>query len=317
MNIEKNEFSNELAKLQLQFRWESEIERESDRKENTQRQRERERKEGGRYSLLLSETSADPRCFSMAAFFSRSPWYATFDMCFVFCLMRNVSGSSATCRHMNEEACECERKKWAGHTDLCKFAFGLLEIRMVFYIRLNFRILSNALQFGCIGNCCCLGLGYVSAKKQKKKHERRGKSEDGYEEKFKLPSASFSTQCISMQHVACGMLWHTVVAVVVAARKLTLQQLLLHPHLAALGANSISFATAHGTHELPLPLFSPITSHPLSSRFPSSLWEKPLTPIWQFYQLKQHFFSLAGILIRAAFLTDFPPPPLVFFPQGN
>lgn len=232
-NIEKNEFCNELAKLQLQFRWESEIDRESDRKENTQR--ERERKEGGRYSLLLSETSADPRCFSMAAFFSRSPWYATFDMCFVFCLMRNVSGSSATCRHMNEEACVWERgreQKGAGHTDLCKFAFGLLEIRMVFYIRLNFRILGNALQFGCIGNCCCLGLGYVSARRKETEEEEANEKR----EKSKKMSTRKSSSCrrVVFRHSAfpCSMLWHTV-AVVVAARKLTLQQLLLHPHFAA------------------------------------------------------------------------------------
>lgn len=212
-NIEKNEFSNELAKLQLQIRWENEIDRESDRKENTQR--ERERKERGRYSLLLSETSADPRCFSMAAFFSRSPWYATFDMCFVFCLMRNVSGSSATCRHMNEEACVWERgreQKGAGHTDLCKFAFGLLEIRMVFYIRLNFRILSNALQFGCIGNCCCLGLGYVSARRKETEEEEANEKR----EKSKKMSTRKSSSCrrVVFRHSAfpCSMLcmWHVV-----------------------------------------------------------------------------------------------------------
>lgn len=65
---------------------------------------------------------------------------------------------------------------------------------------------------------------------------------------------------------------------------------------------------------------------------PSSLsiynvWEKPLTPhIWQFYQLKQHFFrssfpSLSAplfltSLIRApAFLFDFFPPPHLCLPR--
>lgn len=47
-------------------------------------------------SPLLSATSATSRCFSMAAFFSRSPWYATFEIIFEFCLIRSVSGSSAT-----------------------------------------------------------------------------------------------------------------------------------------------------------------------------------------------------------------------------
>lgn len=40
-NIEKNEFSNELAKLQLQFRWESEIERVGQEREHTKREREK------------------------------------------------------------------------------------------------------------------------------------------------------------------------------------------------------------------------------------------------------------------------------------
>lgn len=47
-------------------------------------------------SPLLSATSATSRCFSMAAFFARSPWYATFEIIFEFCLIRSVSGSSAT-----------------------------------------------------------------------------------------------------------------------------------------------------------------------------------------------------------------------------
>lgn len=288
--------------------------REWNRKSRTGKRthKERERKEGGRYSLLLSETSADPRCFSMAAFFSRSPWYATFDMCFVFCLMRNVSGSSATCRHMNEEACVCERgreQKGAGHTDLCKFAFGLLEIRMVFYIRLNFRILSNALQFGCIGNCCCLGLGYVSARRKETEEEEANEKR----EKSKKMSTRKSSSCrrVVFRHSAfpCSMLcmWHVVAycCCCCCCPKTDFATVAAPPTL-----RCPQGTTAHHWPQLMERMNSP-SSPCFSPLFLSSLWEKPLTPIWQFYQLKQHFFSLAGILIRAAFLTDFPPPLLL------
>lgn len=107
--------------------------------------------------------------------------------------------------------CESERgseQQGAGHTDLCKFAFGLLEIRMVFYIRLNFRILSNALQFGCIGNCCCLGLGYVSAKKQKRKQMRRGeRARRWVRGKVQVAVGLFFDT--AHFHAACCM-WHVV-----------------------------------------------------------------------------------------------------------
>lgn len=55
--------------------------------------------------VYVSDTSAASLCFSIAAFFSKSPWYATFDMCIVFCFIRNVSGSSATFLHPECRIC--------------------------------------------------------------------------------------------------------------------------------------------------------------------------------------------------------------------
>lgn len=83
---------------------------------------------------------------------------------------------------------------------------------MVFYIRLNFSILSNALQFGCIGNCCCLGLGYVSARRKETQEEEANEKR----EKSKKMSTRKSSSCrrVVFRHSAfpCSMLcmWHVV-----------------------------------------------------------------------------------------------------------
>lgn len=103
----------------------------------------------------LSTISVSSRCFSMFAFFWMSPWYATLEMFLVFCLIRNVSGSSAICTEVKKRSCGLEvSKEWTLKFYLCQFALCLLKLGMILYIRLYFSIFGNSLQFRRFGDRC-------------------------------------------------------------------------------------------------------------------------------------------------------------------
>lgn len=312
-NIEKNEFSNELAKLQLQFRWESEIERVGQEREHTKRERERR------------GDATHCCCRRLQRIHVASPWrpfspdhrdmpHSICASCFAWCA--TFPGRLPPVdTWMKRRVCEREGGSKRGRGILTCVNLPLAFSKSAWYFTFDWIFVFSAMRFSsgvsAIAVALALGMCLQGGKKQKKKKQmRRGKRARRWV-RGKVQVAVglfFDTAHFHAACCACGMLWHTV-AVAVAARKLTLQQLLLHPHFAApraqqhiIGHSSWNAWTA------------PLTVFPLSSLFFSSLWEKPLTPIWQFYQLKQHFFSLAGILIRAAFLTDFPPSPLPSFP---
>lgn len=51
---------------------------------------------------------------------------------------------------------------------LCNFPLLLLKFRMIFHVRLNFRIFRNSFQLRCFSDCRCFGLWYVSSEKKNK-----------------------------------------------------------------------------------------------------------------------------------------------------
>lgn len=108
---------------------------------------------------LLSTISVSSRCLSIAAFFWISPWYAALEIFFVFCLIRSVSGSSATYKTRKYCSINLSLTFWSWllffvkFSHLCQFAFCLLKIRMVLHIRLNLCVLCDTLRFRCLSYC--------------------------------------------------------------------------------------------------------------------------------------------------------------------
>lgn len=260
-NIEKtNSVTNYVAKLQLQFRWESEIERVGQEREHTKREREK----GGK--TLLTAAVGD---FSGSTLLLHGGLFLQITVIchirYVLRVLLDAQRFRVVCHLSTHEwrgVCVREGGSKRGRGILTCVNLPLAFSKSAWYFTFDWIFVFSAMRFSsgvsAIAVALALGMCLQGGKKQKKQMRRGKRARRWIRGKVQVAvGLFFDTAHFHAACCACGMLWHTVA---VAARKLTLQQLLLHPHFAAPRAQQhIIGHSSWNAWTPPLPVF------PLSS----------------------------------------------------